>query len=185
MQQRELGISGLKVAAMGLGCMGMSEFYGTTDDRTSIATIRRSLDMGITFLDTAAMYEMGSNEELVGKAIRDRRQEVILATKFVDVRGKDDAFLGVNGKPDYVRKACDASLQRLGVDVIDLYYQHRVDQDTPIDETVGAIGELVQCGKVRYLGLYEASPENILCVNSVHPIATLQTKYSLWTRDQK
>ncbi|OFV99221.1 MAG: aldo/keto reductase [Acidobacteria bacterium RIFCSPLOWO2_12_FULL_54_10] len=183
MQQRELGRSGLKVSAMGLGCMGMSEFYGPTDERVSIATIHRSLDMGITFLDTADMYGMGHNEELVGKAIRDRRQEVILATKFGSVRGNDGVFLGINGKPDYICKACDASLQRLGVNVIDLYYQHRVDPDTPIEESVGAMAELVRSGKVRYLGLSEASADNIRRANSIHPIAALQSEYSLWTRD--
>jgi aryl-alcohol dehydrogenase-like predicted oxidoreductase len=168
---------------MGLGCMGMSEFYGASNESEALATIHRALDRGITFLDTADMYGPFTNEKLVGKAIRDRRDEVVLATKFGNMRGEDGAFLGISGRPDYVRKACDASLQRLGVDVIDLYYQHRVDQKTPIEETVGAMSELVQAGKVRYLGLSEAAPGTIRRADKVHPITALQTEYSLWTRD--
>jgi Predicted oxidoreductases (related to aryl-alcohol dehydrogenases) len=181
--ERELGRSGLRVSAMGLGCMGMSEFYGEADEAESVATIHRALDLGMTFLDTADMYGSGHNEELIGRAIRDRRDRVVLATKFGNVRGEGGAFLGVNGKPDYVRSACDASLKRLGVDVIDLYYQHRVDPETPIEDTVGAMAELVQAGKVRYLGLSEASPATIRRAAAVHPIAALQTEYSLWSRD--
>ncbi|MBC8134987.1 MAG: aldo/keto reductase [Fibrella sp.] len=183
MEQRELGTSGLMVSAMGLGCMGMSEFYGDTSDDESIATIHRSLDLGITFLDTADMYGTGRNEELIGRAIKDRRGEVILATKFGNVRTPEGGFAGVNGKPGYVKAACDASLKRLGVDVIDLYYQHRVDPETPIADTVGAMKELVEAGKVRYLGLSEASPTNIRKAVAVHPIAALQTEYSLWSRE--
>jgi len=168
---------------MGLGCMGMSEFYGASNEQEAIATIQRALDLGVTFLDTADMYGPFTNEKLVGKAIRDRRSQVVLATKFGNMRGEDGGFLGVNGRPEYVRKACDASLQRLGVDVIDLYYQHRVDTKTPIEETVGAMAELVQAGKVRYLGLSEAAPETIRRAHAVHPISALQTEYSLWTRD--
>ncbi len=183
MQKRTLGSSGLEVSALGLGCMGMSEFYGASDDAESIKTIHRALDLGATFLDTADMYGVGRNEELVGQAIRDRRDEVILATKFGNQRGTDGSFLGVNGKPDYVRSACEASLKRLNIEVIDLYYQHRVDLTVPIEETVGAMAELVQQGKVRYLGLSEASPNNIRRANAVYPIAALQTEYSLWSRD--
>jgi len=182
MQHRTLGRD-LKVSAIGLGCMGMSEFYGAGDEAESIATIHRALDLGVTFLDTADMYGVGRNEELVGRAIRGRRGEVVLATKFGSVRGPDGAFLGVNGRPDYVRAACEASLRRLGVETIDLYYQHRVDPDTPIEETVGAMAELVRAGKVRYLGLSEAAPETIRRAHAVHPIAALQTEYSLWSRD--
>ncbi len=181
--ERTLGRSGLSVSALGLGCMGMSEFYGAGDETESIRTIHRAIDMGMTFLDTADIYGLGRNEELVGKAIRDRRGKVVLATKFGNVRGKDGSWLGVNGKPGYVRASCEASLRRLGVDVIDLYYQHRVDPATPIEETVGAMAELVRQGKVRYLGLSEAAPATIRRACAVHPVAALQTEYSLWTRD--
>jgi len=183
MQQRTLGSQGLAVSAIGLGCMGMSDFYGGADEAGSIATIHRALDLGVTFLDTADMYGPFTNERLVGRAIKGRRDEVVLATKFGNVRSEDGAFLGISGRPDYVRSACDASLQRLGVDTIDLYYQHRVDDKTPIEDTVGAMAELVQAGKVRYLGLSEAAAETIRRANAVHPITALQTEYSLWTRD--
>ena len=183
MQQRKLGNQGLAVSALGLGCMGMSEFYGTTNEADGIATIHRALDLGIDFLDTADMYGPFTNEKLVGKAIRDRRDQVVLATKFGNMRAEDGAFLGISGHPDYVRKACDASLQRLGVDVIDLYYQHRVDTKTPIEDTVGAMADLVRAGKVRYLGLSEAAPATIRRAQKVHPISALQTEYSLWSRD--
>jgi aryl-alcohol dehydrogenase-like predicted oxidoreductase len=183
MPQRQLGRSGLTVSALGLGCMGMSEFYGTTDDNESIATIHHALDLGIDFLDTADIYGVGRNEELVGRALRGRRQGIVLATKFGNVRSPDGKFLGVNSRPEYVQKACEASLARLGVDVIDLYYQHRVDPDTPIEETVGAMAGLVKQGKVRFLGLSEAAPATIRRAAKVHPIAALQTEYSLWSRD--
>jgi aryl-alcohol dehydrogenase-like predicted oxidoreductase len=183
MHVRELGKSGLMTSALGLGCMGMSEFYGKTDDAESIATIHRALDIGVTFLDTADMYGVGINEELIGRAIADRRDEVVLATKFGNVRGPKGEFLGVDGSARYVRDACDASLRRLGVETIDLYYQHRVDPKVPIEETVGAMSELVTAGKVRHLGLSEASAETIRRAYDVHPIAALQTEYSLWTRD--
>jgi aryl-alcohol dehydrogenase-like predicted oxidoreductase len=183
MQIRKLGNQGLMVSEMGLGCMGMSEFYGSTDDRESIATIHHAIDLGINFFDTADMYGPFTNEQLVGKAIRDRRDLAIVATKFGNVRTADGQFLGVSGKPDYVRSACDASLQRLGIDTIDLYYQHRVDPTIPIEETIGAMAELVQQGKVRYLGMSEAAPATIRRAQAVHPISALQTEYSLWSRD--
>jgi aryl-alcohol dehydrogenase-like predicted oxidoreductase len=183
MKIRQLGRSGLEVSALGLGCMGMSEFYGAADETESLATVHRALDLGINFLDTADMYGVGRNEELVGRAIRERRDQVVLATKFGNVRGPNGEFLGVNGKPGYVKQACEASLRRLGVTHIDLYYQHRVDPQTPIEDTVGAMAELVRQGKVRFLGLSEAAPATIRRAAKVHPIAALQTEYSLWSRD--
>ena len=173
----------LEVSPLGLGCMGMSEFYGTTDEQTGIDTIHRALDLGVTFLDTADMYGPFTNEQLVGKAIAGRRDEVQLATKFGNERNPDGSWVGINGSPDYVRRACDASLERLGVDHLDLYYQHRVDRTVPIEETVGAMKELVEAGKVRHLGLSEAAPNTIRRAHAVHPITALQTEYSLFTRD--
>jgi len=183
MTKRKLGRQGLEVSAIGLGCMGMSEFYGPTDEAESNATIQRAIDLGVTLLDTADMYGPFKNEILVGRAIKGRRDRVVIATKFGNMRGPDGSFLGVNGRPEYVRAACAASLERLGVTTIDLYYQHRVDRTVPIEETVGAMAELVREGKVRYLGLSEASPATIRRGNKVHPITALQTEYSLWTRD--
>src|SRR3954449_5472119 len=183
MERRRLGTQGLEVSAMGLGCMGMSEFYGSTDESEAISTIQRALDLGVTLLDTADMYGPFTNEKLVGRAIAGRRDEVQLATKFGNVRGENGERLGISGDADYVRAACDASLERLGVDVIDLYYQHRVDKTVEIEETVGAMKELVEAGKVRHLGLSEASPETIRRAHAVHPITALQTEYSLWSRD--
>jgi aryl-alcohol dehydrogenase-like predicted oxidoreductase len=181
-QYVSLGSQGLTVSRQGLGCMGMSEFYGPRDDAESIATIHRALELGVTLLDTADMYGPFTNEELVGRAIAGQRDQVVIATKFANVRGEDGSRLGVRGDPAYVREACEASLRRLGVDHIDLYYQHRVDPKTPIEETVGAMAELVAAGKVRYLGLSEAAPETIRRAHTVHPISALQTEYSVWAR---
>jgi aryl-alcohol dehydrogenase-like predicted oxidoreductase len=183
MLSRALGRKGPQVSVVGLGCMGMSDFYGPRDDSDSIAVIHRALDAGVNLLDTADMYGTGHNEELVGRAIRDRRDDAVVATKFAVVRGADGSFLGLSGKPEYVREACEASLKRLGVETIDLYYQHRVDPRTPIEETVGAMARLVEEGKVRHLGLSEAAPETIRRAHAVHPISALQTEYSLWSRD--
>ncbi|MED2973782.1 aldo/keto reductase [Fictibacillus sp. B-59209] len=183
MQKRKLGNEGLEVSSLGLGCMGMSDFYSGQDDQESLKTIHHALELGVNFLDTADMYGVGKNEELVGAAISDRRKDVILATKFGNVRGEDGSFLGVNGHPKYVKEACENSLRRLGTDYIDLYYQHRVDPGIPIEETVGAMSILAQEGKIRYLGLSEASPETIRRAHDVHPITAVQTEYSLWSRD--
>jgi len=183
MPRRQLGRGGTTVSAIGLGCMGMSDFYGAADDAKSIETMHRALDLGVDFFDTADIYGPFTNEELVGRAIRDRRDRVVLATKFGNVRTADGKWLGINGRPEYVRQSCDASLKRLGVDEIDLYYQHRVDLETPIEDTVGAMAELVNAGKVRHIGLSEAAPATIRRAQAVHPIAALQTEYSLWSRD--
>jgi aryl-alcohol dehydrogenase-like predicted oxidoreductase len=183
MRQRRLGKNGPLVSAIGLGCMGMSEFYGPRDEAESIATIHRALDLGVTFLDTADMYGPYTNEQLVGRAIRGKRDQVVLATKFGIVRGDDPRARSINGKPDYVRTSCEGSLKRLGVDTIDLYYQHRVDPSTPIEETVGAMAALVREGKIRFIGLSEAGAETLRRANAVHPIAAVQTEYSLWSRD--
>jgi aryl-alcohol dehydrogenase-like predicted oxidoreductase len=183
MKTRKLGSQGLTVSELGLGCMGMSEFYGTGDEAESIATIHRALELGVTLLDTADMYGPFTNEQLVGKAIASHRNQVVLATKFGIQRSEDSGFRGINGSPDYVHQACDASLQRLGIDYIDLYYLHRVDPKVPIEETVGAMAELVQQGKVRYIGISEAAPTTIRRAHTVHPITALQTEYSLWSRD--
>jgi aryl-alcohol dehydrogenase-like predicted oxidoreductase len=183
MQQRKLGNSALTASAVGLGCMGMSDFYGPPDDRQSIEVIQRALELGVNFLDTADMYGVGRNEELVGRAIKGRRNQVVLATKFGNVRDAAGRFLGINGRPEYVRQACEASLTRLKVDTIDLYYQHRVDASVPIEETVGAMARLVEAGKVRYLGLSEAAPATLRRAHHTHPISALQTEYSLWSRD--
>jgi aryl-alcohol dehydrogenase-like predicted oxidoreductase len=183
METRKLGSQGLEVSELGLGCMGMSEFYGTADEGEAIATIHRAIELGVTFLDTADVYGPFTNEQLVGKAIAGRRDELVVATKFGNVRGEQGEFLGIDGSAEYVRSACEGSLTRLGVETIDLYYQHRVDVETPIEETVGAMAELVREGKVRFLGLSEAAPDTIRRAHAVHPISALQTEYSLWSRE--
>jgi len=183
MRTRTLGAGGPEISALGLGCMGMSEFYGPADDARSIGVIHHALDMGMSFLDTADIYGVGRNEELVGRALKGRRDRAVLATKFGNVRTADGKYLGISGEPDYVKTACDASLRRLGIETIDLYYQHRVDPDTPIEDTVGAMADLVREGKVRFLGLSEAAPETVRRAHAVHPIAALQTEYSLWSRE--
>jgi aryl-alcohol dehydrogenase-like predicted oxidoreductase len=183
MQQHRLGSQGLEVSAIGLGCMGMSQSYGPADEQQSLATIHRALDLGVSFLDTADMYGPFTNERLVGRAIAGHREEVVLATKFGNQRRPDGSWVGINGRPDYVHQACDASLQRLGVDHIDLYYQHRVDRSVPVEETWGAMAELVQAGKVRFLGISEAAPATLRRANAVHPVTALQSEYSLFTRD--
>jgi aryl-alcohol dehydrogenase-like predicted oxidoreductase len=183
MQRRKLGKEGLEVSALGLGCMGMSEFYAGGTESESIATVHRAIDLGVDLFDTADMYGPFTNEKLVGRALKGRRDEVVLATKFGNERRQDGSFVGINGRPEYVHKACDASLQRLGVDTIDLYYQHRVDPAVPIEDTIGAMKELVQAGKVRYLGMSEAAPATLRRAHAVHPISALQTEYSLWSRE--
>ena len=181
--RRQLGRQGLTVSAIGLGCMGMSDFYGPADEEANLAVLNHALDIGVNFLDTADMYGGGANERLLSKVLKTRRDEIVIATKFGNVRGADGTYLRIDGSPQYVRSACDSSLQRLGVDHIDLYYLHRVDRSVPIEETVGAMAELVRAGKVRHLGLSEASPDTLRRAAAVHPIAALQTEYSLWTRD--
>ena len=183
MKTRALGRNGLQVSTIGLGCMGMSEFYGASDEAASIDLLRHAIDIGVTFWDTADMYGSGANERLLGRALEGRRDEVVLATKFAVMRGEDGSFLGVSGRPEYVREACDKSLQRLGIDHIDLYYQHRVDPQVPIEETVGAMAELVEAGKVRHLGLSEAGAKTLRRASAVHPITALQSELSLWSRD--
>jgi len=183
MNQRKLGNQGLVVSELGLGCMGMSDFYGSRDEQEAIATIHRALELGLNFLDTADMYGPFTNEKLVGRAIKGHRDEVVIATKFGNQRTEDGRFLGINGRPEYVRQACDASLQRLGIDIIDLYYQHRVDTAVPIEETIGAMADLVRQGKVRYIGVSEAAPATIRRAHAVHPLTALQSEYSLWTRE--
>jgi aryl-alcohol dehydrogenase-like predicted oxidoreductase len=182
-KQRPLGTQGLHVSTLGLGCMGMSEFYGAGDEAESIATIHRALELGVNFLDTADIYGRGANEELVGKAVRDRRDQFVIATKFGIQRSADPTVRAISGRPEYVKQACDASLKRLGIQTIDLYYQHRIDRTVPIEETIGALADLVRAGKVRYLGLSEAAPETIRRAHRTHPITALQTEYSLWSRD--